>query len=115
MLLESASEAEVPAGAELIREGEPGRELYVILRGTALVTKGGRKLRELVPGDFFGEMALLEDRPRLATVRAYSDLRMLVIGPSDLEAIMQRERSVANELRRQMDRRLEANRRLAPP
>ena len=115
MLLESASEAEMPAGAELIREGEPGRELYVILRGTALVTKGGRKLRELVPGDFFGEMALLEGRPRLATVRAYSDLRMLVIGPSNLEAIMQRERSVANELRRQMDRRLEANRRTAPP
>jgi CRP-like cAMP-binding protein len=72
------------AGTTVVREGEPGRELYIIEEGTAEVLKkaaGGQDVRiaELEPGAVFGEMALVGILPRAASVRAKTPLRALVL------------------------------------
>jgi CRP-like cAMP-binding protein len=72
-----AREVEHPSGTVIAREGDPGVGLFVILDGTALVTVGGRRRTTLQPGDFFGEIALLDGGPRTATVTAASDMRLL--------------------------------------
>jgi CRP/FNR family cyclic AMP-dependent transcriptional regulator len=70
---------EVDAGRVLTREGESGSEFFVIIDGGVSVTKNGQEIRSLGPGDFFGEIALLEDTPRTATVTATSPLRFFVL------------------------------------
>ena len=70
---------DVPAGGVVIREGEPGSRFYVLTEGQALVTRDGETIAERGPGDYFGEVALLLDQPRNATVTAVSDLRVFVL------------------------------------
>jgi CRP/FNR family transcriptional regulator, cyclic AMP receptor protein len=67
------------AGGIVATEGEPGAGLFVIDQGEADVTIGGRKLNHLGPGDFFGEMALLDGGPRTATVTATTDLSLFAL------------------------------------
>lgn len=74
-----ADELDLPDGATLTREGQQGREFLVIVSGTADVTHGNKLLRTLGDGDFLGEIALVLDVPRSATVTATSPIRLLVI------------------------------------
>jgi CRP-like cAMP-binding protein len=67
------------AGAVVATEGEPGAGLFVIDQGEADVTIGGKKLNHLGPGDFFGEMALLDGGPRTATVTATTELSLFAL------------------------------------
>lgn len=78
-LARSVSGEVVPAGEVVIREGEAGQQFYIVVSGQAAVLMGGRPIRELGPGDYFGELALLRDVPRTATVRATSDLEVDVL------------------------------------
>jgi len=76
-------EREYPEGALLCEQGKPGDEFFVILDGRAEVSRDGRRIRRLGPGDFFGELALLRslgDRvPRTATVKATTSVRCFVL------------------------------------
>jgi CRP-like cAMP-binding protein len=74
-----ADEIDLPAGKRLTKEGDRGREFFVLLEGTADVEAGGRPRPGLDSGDFFGEIALVSDVPRTATVTATSPIRALVI------------------------------------
>lgn len=74
-----ADEVDLPSGRTLMREGERGREFFVLLDGTVEVRKNGRKINELGPGDFVGEIALVSGAPRSATVTTTSPVRALVI------------------------------------
>jgi CRP/FNR family cyclic AMP-dependent transcriptional regulator len=74
-----ADEIDLPAGKVLTKEGARGREFFVLLEGTADVRRDTRLLPSLGPGDFFGEIALVTDAPRTATVTATSPVRALVI------------------------------------
>ena len=74
-----ADEIDLNEGKELTREGEPGREFFVLLEGTAAVTQGGERVNDLAAGDFFGEIALISDGPRTATVTATTPVRTLVV------------------------------------
>jgi CRP/FNR family cyclic AMP-dependent transcriptional regulator len=74
-----ADEIDLRAGKEMTREGSRGREFFVLLEGDADVTKGGSSINKLGAGDFFGEIALVSDSPRTATVTATSPVRALVI------------------------------------
>jgi MFS family permease len=78
-LAQAMVEARVEAGSTVFEEGDHGDLFYVIADGKAVVESGGRRLRTLERGDFFGEIALLRDVPRTASVRAASDLRLLAL------------------------------------
>lgn len=70
---------EAPAGTVLTRLGEPGEDFFMIVDGAARVDVPGGLQRQLRPGEFFGEMSLIDGRPRSATVTAETDIRLLVI------------------------------------
>jgi CRP-like cAMP-binding protein len=74
-----ADEIDLPEGKELTKQGAAGREFFVLLEGDADVTKEGKTINTLGAGDFFGEISLVEDTPRTATVTATSPVRTLVI------------------------------------
>jgi CRP/FNR family transcriptional regulator, cyclic AMP receptor protein len=105
-IVQAATEVDVPAGQILVREGDHGRELYVIIRGTAIVTRSGRKLRELIPGDYFGELAFLNPAPRTATVTAKSDMRVMVLDSRAMDVIVEEEPLIARRLLGTMAERL---------
>ena len=82
-------------GTVIAREGEPGIGLFVIADGTAEVTIGGAKKASLGPGDFFGEIALLDGGPRTATVTATSDVKLLGLTEWVFRGLMQEHPSIA--------------------
>lgn len=84
-----ADEVDVGAGKELIREGDQGREFFILIEGSAEVRRRGRKVHTLKPGEFFGEIALISRSPRTATVTATSDSRLLVITPSAFRTLLE--------------------------
>jgi CRP-like cAMP-binding protein len=74
-----ADELALPAGTTLIEEGRLGHEFFALIEGTVEVKADGRKAMKLENGSFFGEMALLSSRPRNATVKAVTPVRVLVV------------------------------------
>ena len=87
VIARQADQVEVPAGEVLAREGDIGHEFFVIEEGTAEVTRNGDVLAELGPGDFFGEMALVEEDRRTATVTATSPMTLIVLTGAKFRAI----------------------------
>jgi CRP/FNR family transcriptional regulator, cyclic AMP receptor protein len=80
-------ELDVADGKVLVREGELGHEFFVVESGTAEVTLDGRKIRDIGPGEFFGEMALLDEERRTATVTATSPMTLIVMSRASFRAI----------------------------
>jgi CRP/FNR family transcriptional regulator, cyclic AMP receptor protein len=78
-LAKLTEDLEVEEGKVLTREGQSGSEFFVIIDGEVSVAKDGQEIRTMGPGDFFGEIALLEDTPRTATVTAKTPLRFFVL------------------------------------
>ena len=78
-LATSADEESVGPGSAVCVQGEPGERFYLVERGTARVVRDGTDVATLESGDFFGEIALLKDIPRTATVEAVSELDLLVL------------------------------------
>lgn len=85
-----ADEVDLRAGKVLIREGERGREFFVLVSGEVEVRRKGRKVSTLGPGSFFGELALLSKAPRTATVTAVTPIDVLVITDSAFLGLMDR-------------------------
>ena len=83
-----SDEVDVPAGRELMREGEPGREFYLILDGTVRVDRAGQTINSLGPGDFLGEIALLDGGPRSATATSESAVRLLALGQREFHSLV---------------------------
>jgi MFS family permease len=103
-VLESAArrlvQLELPAGTVVIREGEPGDRFYVIVGGTLRVTRAGTTLRDMGAGDSFGEIALLRDVPRTATVTALTDVELYALDRAAfLAAVTGQPRAIAEALR----------------
>jgi CRP/FNR family transcriptional regulator, cyclic AMP receptor protein len=104
-----ATEVSVEEGRELVREGDFSYEFMAIEEGEAEVTRGGEHVADLGPGDFFGEMGLLEKTLRNATVTAKTPVRLITLTGWDLKRVersapeaMERIRTVLEE-RRQAD------------
>ncbi len=99
-------EVEVQAGARLAEAGEAGRELFVILDGHArVVTRKGRSMR-LGPGDFFGEMSLIDGEPRSATVEAVTPMRLVTLGYREFWQLLDEELPIVRKIMRTLSRRL---------
>jgi CRP-like cAMP-binding protein len=108
-----AERLRIQAGEVILREGRLGRELFVILDGTATVTRTGRVVNVLHAGSYFGELAAIEAVPRSATVTATTDLDVLIVGPREFDAMMEIP-GFRNALLGAMSRRIrEADDRLA--
>lgn len=85
-----ADEIVVPAGTALAHEGKSGRELVIIVEGAADVTKRGRKINTVGDGDFVGEIAVVTDMPRTATVKTTQPTHALVLTRRDFRTLMKR-------------------------
>jgi len=86
------------SGSVIIREGDDGEELYVVLAGQVNVMKGNQHLTELGPGVHFGEMALIDQSPRSATIAAKDPTRVLVIGRRQFYNLIRKEPVLAVKL-----------------
>ncbi len=93
-----ADELNVPEGKILCEEGKPGFEFFFILEGRAIVRKRGRKVATLGPGQYFGELALLDRRPRNATVVSETAMTLLVLGQREFSTLMADMPSLAHKL-----------------
>ena len=108
-LAKLTEDLEVEAGKVLCREGEPAQEFFVSIEGTAEATKDGRELGTMGQGDFFGEIALIEDIPRTATVTATSHLRFFVLTRQAFWSIVDRMPDVERKVLRTLARRVVEN------
>ena len=101
-----ASFRSVGVGRDLVRAGESGDELFLLIEGTARVVRGGGVVDTLGPGDFFGELALLDPAPRNATVTATSELDLLVISRAEFEVVLAKVPGLTRSLLAGMAQRL---------
>jgi CRP-like cAMP-binding protein len=91
-------QVQVPAGKVLVREGAAGAEFFVILDGTAEVSRHGRPVTTLGPGRFFGDLALLDRAPRNATVTAKTPMQLAVLGQREFAAMIDEVPGFAHKL-----------------
>ncbi|MFN0064403.1 MAG: Stp1/IreP family PP2C-type Ser/Thr phosphatase [Myxococcaceae bacterium] len=94
-ILAIASTRTFPAGREIVLEGQPGEELFIVIRGRVAIEKSGVEIAELRPGGHFGEMGLIDNAPRSATVRASEPTRVMVVSRPDLMNLMRKESVLA--------------------
>jgi CRP-like cAMP-binding protein len=105
------TEVRVAAGTVLTREGGPAHEFFVLEDGRAEVTAGGDRLAEFGPGDFFGELALLDGSgTRTATVTAVTDATLLVLTTAEFTGLLDSEPTVAVRMLPAIGRRVRATR-----
>lgn len=101
------------AGQELVKEGAVGSVFYAIVDGTARVVRGGRTVKRLGPGGFFGEMSVLTKSPRSASVVAETSMGCITLSASDLRSVLLAEPQISFRMLTAMAERLaEANSRM---
>ncbi len=101
---------EFPKGTVLFREGEPGKEMFVLHSGRVSISKRVREVDKLLatlgPGEFFGEMAIISNRPRNATAVVSEDSRVLVIDPKTFEGMIRGNAEIAVRMIKKLAERL---------
>ena len=103
----SADEREAASGQNLTEQGQRGREFFILVAGAVEVRRDGRKLADLGPGDWFGEIAILTHKPRTATVTATSPVRLLVISDGAFRRVVEATPRIALKVLRNVAERLE--------
>lgn len=101
-IAKASNEINVDAGHVLVDQGDAGREAFVIVEGTAVVHRNGRKVGELGPGDAIGELALLDHGPRTATVTASTPLTALVLSAREFAGVIEEVPGLALKLLAQL-------------
>jgi CRP-like cAMP-binding protein len=103
----------LPQYSMIVRAGEPGDAFYLLLDGHAVVRPPGKRALRLDVGSYFGELALLDDAPRSASVEAADEVLLMRIGRRDFERLLETEPKVSLVLLRQLAGRLRASERSA--
>jgi CRP/FNR family cyclic AMP-dependent transcriptional regulator len=101
-----SDDVEVREGTVLCREGTPGREFFVLVDGKVDVSRKGRRVTTLGGGDFVGEISLLEQTPRTATVTATTPVRFFVLTARDFRHVVDQFPSVERKILRALARRV---------
>jgi CRP/FNR family transcriptional regulator, cyclic AMP receptor protein len=104
----AATEMTLPAGKVLTRQGEAGREVFILLDGTASVTRDGQRVATRTAGDVVGELAVISHHPRNATVVADTELWTLVLTRAGLNQLLDEIPGLAKHLLYEVSARLEA-------
>jgi CRP/FNR family cyclic AMP-dependent transcriptional regulator len=99
-------EVEFPTGKEIAKQGESGIGFHMIIEGEASVSVDGKTHALLGPGSYFGEMSLLDGRPRSATVAASTDLKTISVTSWDFNALLDQYPELARKLLIELCRRL---------
>ena len=102
----SVEEVAVPVGSVLVEEGTIGREFFFIVEGTASVRRKGRRIATLGPGSYFGELALLDRKPRSATVISETDMTLLVLEQRAFNGLLDAMPALSHKLLVAMSQRL---------
>ena len=102
----ACDELAVEADAVLVEEGTAGEDFYLVGTGEAEVSRGGRHVATLGPGQYFGELSLLDDAPRNASVTARTPMTLIRLRRREFSAILDSWPGVAHKLLQQMARRL---------
>src|SRR3954464_14527711 len=101
---------EFPRGTTLFREGEPGKEMYVLQAGKVAISKKVRDVEKILatlgPGEFFGEMAIISNKPRNASASVAEDARLLVIDPKTFEGMIRGNSEIAVRMIKKLADRL---------
>ena len=105
-LARMTTEVDVREGSTLVRQGEMGREAMIIDSGTAVVRRNNRKIDDIGPGDFFGEMSLIDHMPRNADVVATSDMTVLVMDSREFSTVLDTYPKVAVKILKTVVERL---------
>jgi CRP-like cAMP-binding protein len=95
-----AEEIDVPEGTHLLEQGRLPHEFFVVLEGTVEISKDGVAVADLGPGDFFGEIAIVEHDRRTASVIAVTPCRVIVMHTREFEAMREEMPSVAEQIER---------------
>ena len=103
-----AEDVTVPVGKVLVSEGETGQQFFVIMSGEAKLSRRGRKIATLGPGDAFGELALLDKHPRNATAVAETPMELVVLGQREFAGLIDDVPGFARKLLAAMAARLRA-------
>ncbi len=98
----------VEAGYELVKEGQFAHEFFVIEEGSAEVIQNGERLGELGPGDFFGEIGLIETQRRTATVIATTPMQLIVMFQREFKQMEQQMPAIADRIRAAIRARLDS-------
>lgn len=98
LVAQIADEIDLPEGKTLMREGDRGREFFVLVEGSADVRKGNRQVNAMRKGDFFGEIALVSQKPRTATVTTTSPVRALVVTEQSFRSLLDRAPDVQRKV-----------------
>jgi CRP/FNR family transcriptional regulator, cyclic AMP receptor protein len=99
-------EVDVKAGRVLMREGASGREFFIVVSGSVRVERNGRKVNELGPGDFLGEIALIDRGPRTATAVASDACRLLVLDIGGFRTLVSKYPTVQGKIMKALAERL---------
>ena len=99
-------EVDVNAGRVLTEEGQSGGEFFIVVSGEAEVKRAAKAVDTIRAGDFFGEIALLDNGPRTATVTATSPMRLLVLSPRQFQDVLHSEPEIAITLLHTVTKRL---------
>ena len=100
-----ADEVDVQPGRLVCRKGESANELYVIEQGTAKVVRDEQYLDELGPGDFFGEMGLVDDAPRNAHVVATTPMTLMILSGAALKQLQREQPQLASRISSTIEQR----------
>lgn len=99
-------EVDVPAGKVLMREGDSADAFYIIVSGTVRVERSNAALRELGPGEFLGEIALVDHGPRTATATTTSPARLLVLGHREFDQMLDKHPGFRGQVLEALARRV---------
>jgi CRP-like cAMP-binding protein len=101
-----AQESFFHPGQIIVTQGTPGQAFYLLTAGRVEILRDGVSLGAFGPGDFFGEMSLLDSAPRSATIRAIDQVSCLMLSSWDFKALLERHPSIAIKLLEVLSRRL---------